>query len=542
MKSKRHFLRIVFAMSLTFVAILSGCKGDDDDDKYVYKEQSVFADDVEAFTDFAISKELFVMTYLKMTSDGFTTELLKDDEFTYAEIDNLLEQIAYMSENMEEYETALSHLQSSGVLLSVTNKGLLSSIKGFGTWITGAGKRSRDRILTVASNMNESQRTAVYQSLRSEWKSKAKNEQDFWEKLQDGDFDTSAPQMFSDLSFDINTDFPEMAQDKGLSLHKIIYEEGAAGVEAGGELYADVIISAAGPGASALNLQMEVDEFIDKKIVVVVTEKMLSQNLETVMASTTSTDVNVDKEKVISTVAFVQTQCLNKDASLTEIKENKEIAMVTVTDSGDGVKADLMIAQKKDANGEIGSIYVSCGNTTEGEKTYTSGLLTPGEWYISVIDDLGNRYTQLADLISGQINALLALTNASPEEGGDEDDDYDDWDKAAIKYPIMNNVPKFGKPISEIRTEDVTAYGYVISTVKIAYFDYDVNITASDITAYVEKLAAAGITVTRQPEMEVNTVDLYYIGTISGTNISVCIMYAKDISTTIAIGTSTPVE
>ena len=50
--------------------------------------------------------------------------------------------------------------------------------------------------------------------------------------------------MFNDFSHDSDSDFSAFAQDKGLTIHKIVHKEGAEGVEKGSKLMIEVVKTA----------------------------------------------------------------------------------------------------------------------------------------------------------------------------------------------------------------------------------------------------------------------------------------------------------
>lgn len=207
-----------------------------------YEGTEEFRSDVAVFADYAVRKQLIVLKYLKYTSDGFTKDILQGT-ISADEYEDFFKSVADMVPYIEDYEKAFKTLEGSGILTTVNTKGLISSGKAFLSWMTGSGKRSRERMLTVASNLSSPDRTELYNKLRSEWKGKTSSESDFWKKVENGDFDTQAPQMFNDFQQD-NEEFALTSVEKGLTLQRIVVLEGAEGVKAGAELMTDVISTA----------------------------------------------------------------------------------------------------------------------------------------------------------------------------------------------------------------------------------------------------------------------------------------------------------
>ncbi|MDD5046968.1 MAG: hypothetical protein PHR08_07955, partial [Bacteroidales bacterium] len=188
----KRFTRIIFALLVCLMA--TACKGIFGD----YEGTEEFRNDIAVFADYAVRKQLIVLKYLEYTSDGFTRDILQGT-VSADEYDDFFKSVADMVPYIEDYEKAFKTLEKSGILTSISTKGLISSGKAFFSWMTGSGKRSRERVLTVASNLSPADRSELYNKLRSEWKGKTSSESDFWKKMENGDFDTQAPQMFNDF-------------------------------------------------------------------------------------------------------------------------------------------------------------------------------------------------------------------------------------------------------------------------------------------------------------------------------------------------------
>lgn len=224
-----------------------------------------FRSDAELFLEFVYSKESLILNALNYTSDGFTKApfegAISREKFELFFLE--LEEINKMA---EQYEQAIDRLEESGVLQRPTQtRGLFTSTKDFLVWVSGSGKRNRERIHTVASNMNATERTKLYNGLRKDWKEKASSEADFWNKLENGDYDSSAGQMYNDFYHNVDTDFPFLAQDKGLTPHKIVVNEGAKGIEAGGNLALDAA-SAVAPGFGTGMTVVKVSDNVEKMV------------------------------------------------------------------------------------------------------------------------------------------------------------------------------------------------------------------------------------------------------------------------------------
>ncbi|MFA6472205.1 MAG: T9SS type A sorting domain-containing protein [Candidatus Latescibacterota bacterium] len=223
----------------------------------------------QAIIDFAIAKQIMMYDILEIESSSYTTGLF-ENELTYAQIDSLFSTIYGLSTykaSTDNAEAALAYIQSKTTAKAANvmkTAGLVSSMKGFWTYLSGSGERNRNRILTVASNMAEPDRSKLFEDLRPEWKEKVQNENDFWQKLEKGDFDNQAPQIFNDWVHTADSDFGTMAEEKGLTIQKIVVREGAEGVKAGAELMVDVTKAAVPSLGKGIDLAKKALEYSNR--------------------------------------------------------------------------------------------------------------------------------------------------------------------------------------------------------------------------------------------------------------------------------------
>lgn len=219
--------------------------------------------DAELFHEFAYRKESLILNALNYTSDGFSKAPF-EGEVSRKEFEQFFLELEEMNKKTQQYKLAIERLEESGILQRPTQtRGLLTSTKDFFVWVSGSGKRNRERINTVASNMNSSERTKLYNGLRKEWKEKATSEGDFWNKLGKGDYDSSSGQMYNDFYHNADTDFPFMALDKDLTPQKIVVNEGAKGIQAGANLVLDAA-SAVAPGFGTGMTIIKVSDNVEK--------------------------------------------------------------------------------------------------------------------------------------------------------------------------------------------------------------------------------------------------------------------------------------
>ncbi|NCB26643.1 MAG: hypothetical protein EOM62_14390, partial [Bacteroidia bacterium] len=260
---KKSLIFTLIVCTAFIVTLFFGCTPDEPGVGNADIGYEGFKSDAELFYELVYRKESLILNALNYTSDGFTKApfegTVSEDEFGrfFAELEEL-------NKEADEYIAAIQQLESSGVLQRPTQtRGIFSSAKEFFSWVSGAGERNRERITTIASNMTAAERSKLYNGMRDEWKNKSKNEADFWNKLQKGDYDSSAGQIYNDFYHDGETEFSDLAQEKGLTPQKIVVNEGAKGVESGANVVLDAT-SAVVPGFGTGTTVTKVADNVEK--------------------------------------------------------------------------------------------------------------------------------------------------------------------------------------------------------------------------------------------------------------------------------------
>ena len=473
---------LIFILLLSFVSF-SGCKGLGGK----YEGTEAFRSDVALFADFAIRKQAIVLKYLKYTSDDFKKDILQGS-VSEAEYDDFFKSVAAMAPYLKDYEEAFSTLEKSGVLTSVNTKGILSSGKNFLSWISGSGKRSRERVLTVASNLNASDRNDLYNKLRPEWKSKSSSESDFWKKMENGDYDNQASQMFNDFQQD-NTDFAITSHEKGLTIQRIIVLEGAEGVKAGGELMTDVIGTATplGTGMDAAQVgQLTIDMYnsdssADRvRIGSEIASNLAGMKWKDPILGIIGGDVGVDliSETISETVKTIKTDAQN-------VSETGN-SFVVIEDEDKEEEGDIVIGQNQ-SHSKGASINATIGNVIDEGTKFIYTIVNKGRWIFTVIDKNGNKDTKEVDVPADEVIDITVSTTP-PSDEKEQKDDYTDWNKITAQYPDLKSYPVFAG-----------------SCTVISYITYDDNpflapkavIRAknSQVEKYVNTIKAKGYTV-----------------------------------------------
>ena len=275
---KRFKLSAVFLVILTLtLTVFWGCSKDDgptsssDDGGDNTGGTAVINDTREAYDtllDFATAKQIMLIDYLAIMTNDYTSGFMEKD-LTYEQIDKLFESIYSLAEYTDDVETALAIIESDAVgkpAQAMRVEGLGKALRDFISWMPGSAAHSRNRILQVASNMSAGQRTILYDNLRPHWKLKVKNEGDYWKKLQDGDLDFQAPQMFNHF-FEFDQDlsnFGTKSIEKGLRIIQIAHREGAEGVTLGAKVMLEAVKTIAPATKLGMDLVEKTEEYREK--------------------------------------------------------------------------------------------------------------------------------------------------------------------------------------------------------------------------------------------------------------------------------------
>jgi len=420
-KVRSNFLYLLF---LTITLIIISCDGGSDTNSPVIQTEA--RTDIEVLTEFAAVKQSVTYDILKIFSKNYTTKIFNRDDLTYEEIDLVFGKIAGLMTYREIVEESADKLLAKTSLNKVGNikraTGLGDAVKGFFTWISGSGKRSRNRILTVASNMNESERTHLYNSLRNDWKEKSSNEADFWKKLEEGEYDNQAPQMYNDFSHDSDSDFSALAQDKGLTIQKIVHKEGAEGVEKGSKLMIEVVKTAT-PLGKGMDMVEKADEYKQKvedlyndpaKTIKEEVKSKLAEKLGGFIDIDGAVDANLISENFGNAVKFISDYAMGSDDPADWIKKGVDLGLGKLLDSDkSGSKADIVVAEKENDDGSGPSVVISVDPQDDdfNEEDVIDIMVTAGEWIFSSFDQEGNNDKVQINIQEGIGTIIVISTN-----------------------------------------------------------------------------------------------------------------------------------
>lgn len=415
---KRSFISTLIVCLVLQITLFSGCNPNEPGVGNADIGYEGFKSDAELFYEFAYRKESLILNALNYTSDGFTKAPF-EGTISKTEFSKFFAELEELNKEADKYVAAIQQLESSGVLQRPTQtRGIFSSAKEFFSWVSGAGERNRERITTIASNMTAAERSKLYNGMRDEWKNKSKNEADFWNKLQKGDYDSSAGQIYNDFYHDGETEFSDLAQEKGLTPQKIVVNEGAKGVESGANVVLDAT-SAVVPGFGTGTTVTKVADNVEKMT------KSESWKEAAEHGFHAASDILEEVTGDIGYTGFngsdVVNAIRNKVDETVFKKDDKEETKgkVSITDKNKEKTKSIVIVEKKGgATSSDGSpsIYTT---TKTGISDGIDMLVKAGKWLVTVINEKGYRGTVEVEVEAGKVTVTEVNTQEpeSDEEG-----------------------------------------------------------------------------------------------------------------------------
>ncbi len=428
---KRSFISTLIVCLVLQITLFTGCNPDEPGVGNADIGYEGFKSDAELFYEFAYRKESLILNALNYTSDGFTKAPF-EGTISKSEFSKFFAELEELNKEADKYVAAIQKLESSGVLQRPTQtRGIFSSTKEFFSWVSGSGERNRERITTIASNMTAADRSRLYNGMRDEWKSKSKNEADFWKKLEDGDYDSSAGQIYNDFYHDGETEFSDLAQERGLTPQKIVVNEGAKGIETGANVVLDAT-SAVVPGFGTGTTVVKVGDNVEKMTKSESWKEAAEHGFHAV------TDILEEVTGDIGYTGFngsdVVNAIRNKVDETVFTKDDKEETKgkVSVKEKNKDKSTSIVIVEKKGgATTSDGSpsIYTS---TKNGISDGVDMLVKAGKWLVTVINEKGYRGTVEVEVEAGKVT----VTEVNTQEP--ESDDEMSKGNYEFKYTIDN--------------------------------------------------------------------------------------------------------
>lgn len=393
--------------------------------------------DIHTVTEFAALKQLYMLQVMETFTDGYTAGFM-ENELTFEQIDALLATQAELLVYEQSVSAALMRLENDLALTAGhTHSGqdaAISSLGGslarFWNWASGSGQRSRERILTVVSNYSPAQREHLYNNaLREGFQDLGSDSEEFWLKLQDGQLDTQAPQIFNDLYHLDAIGFGIDAQDRGLTIQKIVHREGAEGVEAGAELMVEVVKTAT-PLGQGMDLAEKGLEYIEK------IEQCLENPVEFIKEEVKDAVIGeltgfVDIDGLVDAefLGEMMGEAVKILTDATVSSENPDDWFAEVAGWGIGqvldvseqeVDSDLVVAVSTDSS-QMLQVVISLLDMINniGDKEIHIGL-PAGEWGITAVTEDGNHDSVQVDIQDQENSVVVVNTDPDAEGPGTE--------------------------------------------------------------------------------------------------------------------------
>lgn len=429
----------LFMLGVMVLALVSmtGCEKDKSGGS---SKRAELRDAYETIVEANAVKQAAMYDAIDALSNHYTQKLFTSD-LTYKQADAMLAAFADAAAYAKDVDKALEVIEGTKKKSTLyhnesrlkSTMGIGSALRGFYNWVSGAGERSRERILTVASNLPPNERTQLYNSLRDEWKSQASSESKFWEKLENGDFDNQAPQMYNDFYHDAETTFPDLAQEQGLSIQKIVTREGAEGIEAGAQVIIETT-KLATPLGEGMDMVEKAKEMADKAELIVTDPKgAVVEEIKSQVASRLGEFVDVDGlideaelgEETGKAIKILLDASLGSEDPEDWIKDAIDWGATKVMDGDEkGDLADIVVAENKNENTDGQPAVVIGVNPPAENNEENTGIdlvLPGGDWEIDVID-VDGYLDQMLTLVSDNIlNVVMATTD---KDHANQDDSY----------------------------------------------------------------------------------------------------------------------
>ncbi len=361
---------------------------------------------VDILAEFTIVNQLGTLQLLEIFSEGFTQPLFSPQvsisDADYELLYNIMAETAAYNEAVTasltllvppEYTAGSGMVPAgispfSGLARQAVSPGIFDSFTGFFGFLGDAGKRSRERIVNITQGASDAQKAQLYEELRPEWKTQAANANEWFQKLQNGDFDSRASQIHNDFSQNPDLGFyADTAQQNGATPAQIAYQEGGEMVEKGSAFYAEVVTTVVGKALPGFEKGVEMakklnekankfkeysDTYYDEGISGVV-GKAFKEKLEGMGQNAT---VNAFGEDIGGAV--------NNLVQNTVRANNQEQAQVTVRNQEQEQNYGNIVAFNKDGDAPA-QMVVRVGTPADGEDL----TLPEGQFVVVAVDETG---------------------------------------------------------------------------------------------------------------------------------------------------------
>ncbi|GAB1398421.1 MAG TPA: hypothetical protein PKN57_03985 [Saprospiraceae bacterium] len=398
-------------LMMAIVLMAPGCKKDDASSPGNEQVKK----DTEILVEFNAVKQGVMIDLMKTMTNDYTKKIGKAN-YTKEQLDKMYKDLYALQAYEKDVIAAAGRMDdqlSSGVQGKIVQtRGLAGKLGEFFGWMSGSSKRSRERILTVASNLTEGERKELYDGLSPELKGKASSEGDFWKKLNDGQLDNSAARIYNDFYHNPYSNFNDVAQDKNLTIGKVFVNEGAEGVTKGAEVIIEVTKVAAPGLGKGIELVEKGQEYAEKIETVYKDPKQFIKNevkeqIADYLGGFVDIDGAVDAGKLSeaagAAIKILTDYTLGSDDPADWVKSAIDYGLAKILDGNTADKANVAIAVKADNNkNQTGPNVVISVDPTKDDKDLEDVIdimLPGGDWVISPVNIKGYTDKIIAEVI-----------------------------------------------------------------------------------------------------------------------------------------------
>ncbi len=422
---------IVLSLFLLFPA----CKKDSNNN--VTPNYTQIRTDVETILEFNAQKQCAMLTVARTLSNDYKKKIA-DGDLTYQEMDAAYSKLYALQQSKAVVEKASKNLEDSfesGFRSNILeSRGTASRLDEYLKWLASSAENSRKRILYVSENFNQNQRLEMYNSLKSEWKSKVSSEADFWNQLGQGKLDFVAPQIYNDLYNNTSSEFNKAAALKKLTPDKIFIKEMAEGLSKGTEVMVQSPKLAALKLAQSCGFAQSSTEYSDKIKVLYGNDaqKVIANDVKQVLIDKLSgfNDYNgpVDVTKISNeagdAMKIMTDFTIGSEDPGNWVKNTTDLGLGKVLDSNNetGKKSDVVIAVKSDKNlNPKGPKIIISFDPVEDDtdKEDVVDIFMPsGEWVINSVNKSGNNDKVITEIIDNVSSIIPVSTDPNSSHTG----------------------------------------------------------------------------------------------------------------------------
>lgn len=387
-----------------FIATLNACggggggvSGNGGDSLVGYLETKDIQSDLGNLAEFAYYTE-----YIKVAPIAFmaSSKGLFTDNVDSSEAGEFFGVLTKMSEKADEYESALSRIDSKQAFMSETpaalqKVGLIYAMRDFFRSLRGCGKATREKAMAVAGELKDkNQLKILFDGLDANQKRGETDYLSWWKKFNNGDYDDASLQIYNRMYYNTESSFADEAEfiNKTVAKTGVELSEKAAAfeVEILKTALPDAVTDAMGKIETAEKINtiitqgkdMSADELKDKVLDVFIEDyddvkkasEMLGEDVEAIS--------NLTKK------------ILDDNSSLTDAASST----VTFTDKGETALKDGKMTVA--ISNETGKVTIALGVNDKGDHEIV--LKEGGEHVVSFVDESGKKFTQSVDAKPGK--------------------------------------------------------------------------------------------------------------------------------------------